>query len=471
MRSARIIFGVGLVLAVGVAGYWAGRDGILLSNLMGAAQRAAPQAVSDSEPILYFRDPDGKLDYSETPKKTADGRDFIAVRASDEPGIATPKKAETAKLSPSVQKQILYYRNPMGLADISQAPKKDSMGMDYIPVYEGDDEEGPTIKIAAGKLQRTGVMSEPASLRVLQTRLRAPGVIQLDEHRQSVVALRFEAFIEKLEHVTTGSEVRAGEPLMRLYSPALSSAAAEYLSSLRLGDTTPGNKGYGSRQRLENLGIPDSIIKDIEKKREGQLTVTWPAPRDGIVTEHNVVEGMRTNTGDVLFRIADISVVWALADVAERDLSLIALGQTATVTPRGYPGKNFTGMISMIYPAINRETRTARIRIELANPNRALMPDMYVDADIATGSDKPVLTVPDNAVIDSGARKIVLLDRGEGRFQPREVKIGRRGGGYVEITSGLAEGDKAVTSANFLLDAESNLKAALQSLSVRGERQ
>jgi Cu(I)/Ag(I) efflux system membrane fusion protein len=356
----------------------------------------------------------------------------------------------------------------MGLPDTSPAPKKDSMGMDYIPVYEGEDEDGPTIKISPGKLQRTGVSSEPVTRRVLTETIRAPGVVVPDEHRQTVVALRFDAFIEKLEHVTMGSFVREGEPLMRLYSSTLSAAAAQYLTDLGFRDTAlPSDRG--ARQRLANLGIPGVVIKEIERAKSGTLSVVWPAPRDGFVTEHSVVEGMQAKMGDPLFRIADLSVVWVLADVAERDLGNIAVGQTATVKPRAYPGRTFTGRVTLIYPMINKQTRTARVRIELANPDFMLKADMYTDVEIASGSEAPVLAVPENAVINSGSRQVVIVDKGEGRFEPREVKTGASGGGFVAVKDGIAESDKVVVAANFLIDAESNLKAALQGLAAAGD--
>ena len=338
--------------------------------------------------------------------------------------------------------------------------------MDYVPVYEGEDDGGPVIKLSPGKLQRTGVRSEAVARRVLTVPIRASGTVQADEHRQAVVALRFDAFLNELEHITTGSLVHKGEPMMRVYSSALSAAAAQYVTDLGLRDTGGLPRNRGARQRLENLGVPDEIIAEIENSRQGSLTVTWPAPRDGFVVEHNVVEGMQAKAGDILFRIADLSVVWVLADVAERDLGLIAPGQTVTVTARGYPGRTFTGKIGLIYPVLNKETRTARVRIELANPDGILKPNMYADALIESGSGAPVIAVPESAVINSGARQAVILDKGEGRFEPRPVRTGMRGNGFVEIKEGVSEGEKAVTAANFLIDAESNLRAALQSLTA-----
>ena len=225
----------------------------------------------------------------------------------------------------------------------------------------------------------------------------------------------------------------------------------------------------GARRRLENLGAPDGFIADIERTREIPAYVSWPAPQDGEIVERAAVNGMRAAPGDVLFRIANHELVWVLADIAERDLSLIEVGQKARVRLRAYPDRVFIGKVTLIYPHLMAETRTARIRIELPNPDEVLRPDMYADVEIATGTEAPVVTVSSSAVIDSGERQVVLLDKGEGRFEPRAVKLGRRGDGRVEIKEGLAENDKVVVSANFLIDAESNLKAALQGLDT-GEK-
>ena len=211
-----------------------------------------------------------------------------------------------------------------------------------------------------------------------------------------------------------------------------------------------------------NLDVPEAAIVAIEKGRNVPIGVEWSSPRDGIVLERNVTEGMRAQPGDVLFRIADHSVMWAVIDVAERDLGSVAIGQRTTLRAKSFPGREFSGKINVIYPMINKETRTARVRAELSNPDLLLIHDMYVDAEIDTGSPEAVLTVPESAVMDTGSRQAVLVDKGEGRFEPREVKLGHRGEGYVEVREGLAEHDPVVTSANFLIDAESNLKAALK---------
>ena len=422
-------------------------------------------AAAESGATIYYQDPDGKPSYSLTPKKTPDGRDWRAVPASADMSLDQPEEAPTERKSAAAktERTIKYYRNPMGLPDTSAVPKKDSMGMDYIAVYEGEDTGDGSVKLSPGKVQRTGVKSEPAVRQPVRSIIRAPGTVQLDERRVSVVALRFEGFVESVANVTTGDHVSKGDVLMNVYSPALSSAAAEYLSALNAGAT--GKELKGARRRLENLATPEPAIRELERARDISLSIPWLAPQDGEILERNAVNGMRAAPGAVLFRIADHQIVWVLLDVAERDLAEVLIGSKVTIRPRALAGHAFTGTVSLIYPHLNAQTRTARIRIEVPNPDEALRPEMYVDAEIETGTPDPVLAVPESAVLDSGTRQAVLVDKGEGRFEPREVKLGRRGEGKVEITQGLSEGEAVVTSANFLIDAESNLKAALKGFS------
>lgn len=457
-------------LAAGGGGYWVRRDGRSALDLPGLASSAmsslgiAPSASAPtgkpapSGPVIYYRDPAGRPFYSLEPKRTEDGRAYLPVHASEDVSFEDRRQeAEAADASAEADKRarrVLYYRNPMGLPDTSPVPKKDSMGMDYIPVYEGED-DASTVTVSPGKLQRTGVRSETVERRVVTTPVRAPGAFTEDERRISVVSVRSESFIEAVENVTTGDHVRKGQPLLRLYSPDIAAAAAQYISAV----------GFeGARRRLENLAVPPDVISEIERTRKVPLTITWTAPRDGIVFERNVSDGMRAMPGDVLFRIVDHSAIWVLADVTERDLAGIREGQSATVRVRGFPGRTFTGTVGRIYPHLSMETRTARVRIELTNPEGILRPAMYADVEFATGSQAPVVAVPDSAVIDTGTRQVVILDKGEGKFEPREVTVGVRGSGFTEIRDGIAEGDRVVVSASFLIDAESNLKAALQGM-------
>ncbi|ULL01586.1 efflux RND transporter periplasmic adaptor subunit [Bradyrhizobium sp. I71] len=455
MNTSRLLTIIALGAGIGLTGYWS-----VERSFWPAHARLTDAAAAADKTPLYYRDPAGAPFWSAVPKKDQQGRDYLPVYDEDEPSTepAKPKRQQADS-----SRRILYYRNPMGLPDTSSVPKKDPMGMDYVPVYEGDDQDDGSVKLSPGKIQRTGVKSEPAERRPIRMLVKSPGTIQLDERRVSVIAMRAESFVQKVADVTTGTRVKAGQPLMQIYSSAVASAAAEYLSTIT-SKTTGGIEAYGrgSRQRLINLDVPEQVIADMEKSHVAPVTVQWSAPRDGIVLERNAVEGMRANPGDVLFRIADISVVWALVDVAERDLGNIAVGQPVTVRARSYPTRNFSGRIAVVYPQVNRETRTARVRIELANPEAALLPDMYVDADIDTADSASVLAVSDSSVLDTGSRQAVLVDKGGGRYEPREVKLGRRGGGYIEVREGLAVGEAVVTAANFLIDAESNLKAALK---------
>jgi Cu(I)/Ag(I) efflux system membrane fusion protein len=445
------------VIAAGVGGYGIGRHAPDLSSMTAAtAGQAGAPTPNPSGPVIYYQDPDSRPAYSAGPKSTPDGRPYRAVHASEDVSfdkVESPAAAEVQSEKPAGNRKVLYYRNPMGLPDVSKTPKRDSMGMDYIPVYEGEDDDSATVRLSPGKIQRAGVRTEPAAMRVIAEPVRAPGTIQFDERRVAVISLRTEAYIETVGNVTTGSEVHKGDPLVRLFSQTIANAAAEYLTS-------------GVPIRLLNLGVPEQFIAEVKRRHEVPLTFTWPAPRDGIVLERNVVDGQRLAPGDVLFRIADHSAVWVMVDVAERDLAAVAEGQPVTMRVRSHPDRTFTGKVGLVYPRLNPATRTVPVRIELANPDLLLKPNMYADAEIDTGSGAPVLAVPDSAVIDSGDRQVIIIDKKNGRFEPRAVQLGRRGTGYVEVRNGVTSGEAVVTTANFLIDAESNLKSALQSLSA-----
>src|SRR5260370_3792289 len=319
------------IVAAGAAGLVVGRsNGPLpgwLDGVLPAAARQTPAQSDATGPVIYYRDPDGLPDYSLTPKKTSTGKDYLVVHSSED--VSFEDKAPETMTAKGGERRIRYYRNPMGLPDTSPTPKKDSMGMDYLPVYEGDEDDDSSVKVSAGKLQKAGVQTEVAERRTLNTVVGAPGTVQEDERRKSVVSLRFEGYIDTVEDVTTGTHVHKGQRLMRIYGPNLSSAAAEYLSALNASPNTGiGNQALkGARRRLENLDAPEKFIADIERMREIPVYANWPAPQDGEIVERVAVNGMRAAPGDVLFRIADHDVVWVLADVAERDLSLIELGQ------------------------------------------------------------------------------------------------------------------------------------------------
>ena len=376
---------------------------------------------------------------------------------------AAPK--DTAPGDPAkAQRRILYYKNPMGHPDTSPVPKKDSMGMDYLPVYEGEDEDGGAVKVSADRIQKLGVRTEPAAMRALSRTIRATGTVHYHEAHQYLVTARFDGWIEKLVVAHTGDPVKKGQVLAEFYSFDLQRVQIEHFNTGTRMLTGP-NQDLGPLYRLRNLGIAEEDIQRIQREGRASRTLPLRSPIDGIVVEKKAIEGMRAATGEVLYRIVDVSTVWIIAEIYEQDLAEVAPGQDVEAVLVAYPGRRFAGKITFVYPMITPATRTARVRIELPNPDRALLVDMYASVTIASrGTEGPALTVPDSAVIDSGTRRVVLVEKGEGRFEPREIKTGRRGDGYVAVLEGLAEGDKVVVAANFLIDAESNLNAALRGL-------
>src|SRR6266852_4441286 len=478
-RAFSAVLLLGVALGIGAGGYWFGHRNAGSNSQMSttAATEPAPVPASGSSPerkILYYRDPMGKPDYSPAPKKDSMGMDYIPVY--DDEATCVPPSQATAKQQG--KGKLLYYRNPMGLPDTSAAPKKDSMGMDYIPVYENDEADGSgTVKVSPARVQMLGVRSEPAEMRNLARTVRAVGTVQPDERKLFVVNTKFEGWIEKLRVNATGQSVRRGEPLMEVYAPELVVAQQEYLLSWRsLQDmsgahaearASSGQLADAALQRLRNWDISDDQIKLLQRSGTITRTLKLRAPADGVVMDKTAVEGMRFMAGEPLYRIADLSTVWLIADVFEQDLGVLRDGQEEKVTVNAYPGVNFPGKVDFIYPTVAQETRTGKVRIVIANGDGRLKPGMYGDVALeAPLGNGVVLAIPDSAVIDSGARQIVLVDRGEGKFEPREVKLGTRADGYYEVRSGLKPDEMVVVTANFLIDAESNLKAALKSFTA-----
>ncbi|MBB6253271.1 efflux RND transporter periplasmic adaptor subunit [Nitrospirillum iridis] len=380
--------------------------------------------------------------------------------------------------------KILYYRNPMGLPDTSPVPKKDGMGMDYLPVYADGADPAGTVRITSGKLQTLGVRTALVEeVPVLVGSVRATGTVALDERRQVVVTTRAEGWVETLAVAATGETVRRGQVLAQLYAPDLLTAEKEYLLAQSLAADGHADVGHGrpadlvaaALSRLKALDIPAEEIARLQRSGEAARQIAIRAPADGVVIDKPVVAGMRVAPGEPLYRLADLSTVWLVAEVPEREVGLIRPGQAARATLTAYPGRRFDGVVDFIYPSLSRETRTARVRIVLPNRDRALLADMYASVTIDTphtgGDGATLLVVPESAVLDGGAHQTVLLDLGDGRFQPRAVHLGARGDGKVEVREGLRTGDRVVIGANFLIDAESNLKAALQAFMTSKDAQ
>src|SRR5258708_2251986 len=460
MRPWMIGFGVlVLVIAASAGGFWIG-------------QRQREPASAPERKVLCYRNPMGEPDVAAVPKKDYMGMEYTPVYAAQAP--AAPPQNTTAKS----ERRVLYYRNPMGQPDTSPVPKKDSMGMDYIPVYEGDEANGAgVVKIDPSRIQQLGVRSEPVEMRALARMIQSVGTVQADERQLSVVNTKFDGWIEKLDVNATGQTVRRGEPLMDIYAPELVAAQQEYLlayQSVRNLSQAPEDVQNSARQlaaaslqRLRNWDISDDQIQRLLREGTITRTLTLRSPTDGIVLEKMAVVGLHFMPGEPLYRIADLGSVWVIADLFEQDLGAIRAGQTATVTTDAYPGVSFVGKADFIYPTVTQETRTAKLRIVISNAAGWLKPGMYAKVAFeARLGAAPALAVLDSAVLDSGNRQIVLVDLGQGRFEPRDVKLGTYAAGYYEVLSGLKSGENIVVGANFLIDAESNLKAALQTFSA-----
>lgn len=394
-----------------------------------------------------------------------------AVSEDGGPSASTPASGKPG------ERKVLYYRNPMGLPDTSPVPKKDPMGMDYVPVYEGDAPAASTpadqVSISPNKVQKLGVRSEPVQLRALQTVVRAAGRIDVDERRVYAVTPKFEGWVERLIVNATGQPVAKGQPLFEAYSPELVSAQREYAIAAQgvqdLKDAGPDAQSSMQRladsslTRLRNWDVSDEQVRALAQRGEVKRTLTFRSPVSGVVMEKKALQGMRFMPGETLYQIADLSGVWVIADVYERDIAAVTRGSKARVSVEAYPGETFNGTVTYIYPTLKAETRTIPVRIELANSRERLKPNMYAQIELATPARAKVLTAPASALIDTGTRQVVLLDLGEGRYQPRDVRVGARTADEVELLEGVKEGDRVVVSANFLIDAESNLKAAIAS--------
>ncbi len=367
------------------------------------------------------------------------------------------------------ERKILYYRNPMGLPDTSPVPKKDSMGMDYIPVYaddgggSGPDDAG-VVAVSAARVQTLGVRTALAEARTLDATVRASGRVEIDERAQVVVAPRFEGWIERLHVNAVGDPVRRGQPLFTVYSPELQSAGEELRIAERLQrDSAPTDTLAGeAAQRLAEA--TRARLRNLEVAGQSGARQTFHAPADGIVLERMAVQGARFMPGEALFRIADLSRVWVIADVFERDLGRVRVGQAASVSLDAFPGRRFEAKVAYLYPTLNAATRSTPVRLELDNRDGLLRPGMFAQVELAAGAAAPKTTVPASAVIDDGVRQVVLLALGEGRFRPQPVRLGERGREFVEVLEGVAPGERVVVSANFLIDSESQLKAALSNL-------
>jgi len=390
------------------------------------------------------------------------GMDLVPVEKEEKP---TPKKK-------------IMYRSTMNPNEISDKPGKDSMGMEMVP-FEVEEIGTPEVsgriqvRISPERQQMIGIKSEIVKLRPFHKLLRTVGRVDYVEPNMVLVNIKFDGWVEKLYVNSTGMMIKKGEPLLDIYSPELVSAQKEYLLALKADKSFEKNSGLDSgslssilksaKEKLRLWDIQEGEIKKLELTGEVKKILTLYSPGSGFVIEKNVLQGQKIMSGENLYKIADLRKVWIYGEVYEYELPFVKAGQEVIISLPYYPSESFKGKITYIYPYLNAETRTNRIRIEVENPDFKLKPEMYANLEIHIDYGQK-LAIPADAVLDAGEKKIAFVDKGDGYLEPREIKLGVKGEDLLEVLEGVIEGERVVTSANFLIDSESSLKAALKQM-------
>jgi Cu(I)/Ag(I) efflux system membrane fusion protein len=383
--------------------------------------------------------------------------------------VAVEQKADT-------KPRVLFYRNPMNPAITSPVPAQDEMGMDYIPVYAEDEaggkEEPPgTVRIDPVTVQNIGVRTALAERRSLSRHIRTVGRVDFDEERLSRLHPKTEGWIDKLYIDKTGEQIDKDAILLNIYSPQLVTSQQEYLLALNNLDVLEKSpyaeirEGAqelvaSARERLELLDVPEHQIRELEQSRKIKKNLHIHSPFDGVIIHIGVREGQYVTPSTELYMIADLSRVWVIADVYENEVPWIQVGDAVDMKLEAIPGKVFTGRVGYIYPYVEAKTRTIKVRLEFANPEMLLKPDMFADVTIHAQRKVDAVVIPAEAVVRSGERDQVFVVRGPGKFEPRDVKLGVSSQGKVQVTSGVAAGEEVVTSSQFLIDSESKLREA-----------
>ena len=403
------------------------------------------------------------------------GMKLVPVEAKKPPAPAG--SSGTAGAAAGGPRRILHYRNPMDPSVTSPVPMKDPMGMDYVPVYADEAAAGggveghASVEVSPDELKLAGLQTAVARRGTMARTIRTVGEVKADETRVSMVHLKVSGWVERLFVNLTGQAVRKGQPLLSIYSPQLLATQAEFLSAresaLRFAQSDVPEVRRGgedlleaARQRLLLFDVPQSLIETLERTGQPQRTVTLDAPASGFVTAKDVYAGTQVEPGATLFMLTDLSRVWVEGEVYEYEAALVRLGQRARVTLSYDPSHAYAGRIGYIYPYLNPDTRTLRVRFEFDNPGLVLKPGMYVTVELDAQAAEGVL-IPDAAILDAGPRQIVYVKVGEGRYEPRQVTVGLRGDGQAQILAGVKAGEVVVDRANFLLDSESRLRAAI----------
>ena len=372
-----------------------------------------------------------------------------------------------------VQREPLFYRNPMNAEITSPVPAKDHMGMDYVPVYADDDSSGPagTVSIDPVTTQNIGVRTAVAESGTIAREINTVGRVDYDEQRIVRLHPKTQGWVEELRIGTTGEAIESDEILLSIYSPQLVSTQQEYLLALNSLKTLSESPFEDVRQgaadmvettleRLRNLDVPEHQIQMLKDTREVMKLLHIHSPAPGIVVNVGVRDGQYVTPQTEMYMIADLSRVWVIVDIFEEELPWVKVGDRAEMRVAAVPGGVIRGELTYINPYAERATRTIKARLEFDNSELLLKPDMFADVSIQASPRENVITVPSEAIIRSGLREQVFVVRAPGKFEPRIVEVGLSGGGSTEVRSGLNAGEEVVVSAQFLIDSESKLREA-----------
>lgn len=384
----------------------------------------------------------------------------------------TSNMKTTSNQTTQKEKKVLYWRAPMNPNEVYDKPGKSKMGMDLVPVYEDEASGSGTVTISGAVQQNMNVKTEVVNDKNLNSRVVTNGILTVNEQKEYMVTTRVSGWIQKLFVNYTGQVVQKGDKLMEIYSPELVAAEQELLTALAYQSTVKNSTVSGAAasgeellknaiQKLELLEIPQSEIENIKNTKKVKTYMTLYAQEKGTVIMKKVVEGQKVMAGASLLHIADLSNLWLTADIYEYELPKVGLGSPADITFNFLPGKTFKSKISFIYPTLDNKTRTVKVRFDIPNYKNELKPSMYANIVIKGKGLGNYPVVPEQAVLRSGQKSILILALGKGKFKPVEVTLGEYSNGYYQIPEGISAGDTIVTSAQFLIDSESNLRAAL----------
>ena len=375
------------------------------------------------------------------------------------PTAATHAPQKPGDIDPRTGKKILYWHDPMAPAQRFDHPGKSPfMDMQLVPVVEGGADTG-AIEISPRLQQNLGVRTALVARGQLHPQITASASVAYDERDVALVQARANGFVERLRVRATLDAVREGEPLADLYVPDWVAAQVEYLAVKDLNSPGAADLADGARQRMRLAGMPEDLIRALEKRGRPQSRFTLLAPISGVVTELMAREGMTVTVGSSLFRINGLRRVWVNAEVPETLGERVHRGDAVQARTAALPGVVFDGRVAAVLPSVNVATRTLTARVELANPRMELLPGMFVTVQFAPAALADVLLVPSEAVIETGTRRVVMLAEGDARFRRVNVETGAQGGGQTEIRAGLTVGQKVVVSGQFLIDSEASLKA------------